>query len=170
MVRSASFLSTSSRRMRSEKRSRPTFGAPTASRSEGIGGGNAGRERANEFASDFWVVCQLSRVNWRATSFSKAMFLTRTEPRRVGGRERGKRIVSRYTFALVVGSGEGTGEEWVGLISMENGSDIFGNGESHIIRSPFPCPPPRHRQHEGGPFCIRTITSSSLAQWLGRCG
>ena len=37
-------------------------------------------------------------------------------------------MVSRYTFAPVVGSGEGTGEDWVGSISMENGSDVFGNG------------------------------------------
>src|SRR5258706_14897151 len=121
--------------MRNEKRSHPTFGAAMASRSGGNGGGNAGREQTNlQVISE--VVCQLSRVNRRAMSFSKATFLTRIEPRSVGGRERGKRMVSRYTFAPAVGSGEGTGEDWVESISIVNGSDVFGNG--YAERASYP--------------------------------
>ena len=62
-------------------------------RSGGNGEGKEGSVHTCRHTTSL-VVCQLSSVNLNATAFSKATFLTRIEPRNVGGRVRGKTRVS----------------------------------------------------------------------------
>ena len=55
------------------------------------------------------VVCQSSRVNRTATTFSNAKFRTKIVPRSVGGRVFGRVSVSKKTFAYGDGFSLGTG-------------------------------------------------------------
>jgi len=98
--------------MRNKKRSHPTFGAPTASRSEGNGGGNAGREQTN--LGSLPIVESEPEGN----KFLESNVLEEDCATKSGGREPGKRMVSRYTFAPVVVGGR----YWRGL----GGIDING--------------------------------------------
>jgi hypothetical protein len=119
MVRSASFRSTSSKRTINEKRSHVSCGDPSEIRSGGKGGGRDGRVQTWGQTTSL-VVCQLSRVNRRATDFSNATFFTNIDPRSVGGRVQGKTSVSTWTLENTVGSITGTVEDCSVSISRPN--------------------------------------------------
>lgn len=69
-----------------------------------------------------------------------------------------------------MGSGKGTGEDWVGSISIENGSDVFGNGyaegESYPSVSVSVSSPPPLTARGRAVFSKTTTLSRSLsAKW-----
>ena len=90
-------------------------------RGRGNGGGRPGKLTTCLHITSL-VVCQSSKVNRTATTFSNAMFRTKTVPLSVGGRVLGSASVSRKTLAYGDGFSLGTGLVRSTLLSISWGS------------------------------------------------